>query len=78
VDSRCDVTGQKLIREAIQSHSLSGSRLRTRRSYLLVVASRVDKTRKHQGKAAEILEKKRGVQIAIVKAMNCKYQIKNA
>jgi hypothetical protein len=68
VDSRCDVTGQKLIREAIQSHSLSGLRLRTRRSYPLVVASRVYKTRKHQGKAAEIYEKKLGVQITIVKA----------
>src|SRR5215207_4742219 len=52
----CGVTGQKRIREAMQSHSLSGSLLRTRPSYLLVVMSRVYITRKHQGKAGETLD----------------------
>ena len=65
----CDVTGQKLIREAMQSHSLSGSRLRTRRSYLLVVRSRAYTTGKHPGKAAEILEKKLGVQITMMNGL---------
>jgi hypothetical protein len=62
----------------MQSHSLSGSLLRTRRFYLLVVMSRVYITRKQQGKAGEILEKNTGCPDDNRKSMNCKHQMKNA